>query len=105
MKKDLRNNLERQGFRRLPGSIAPDVRGRITLGQALREPRTEGLSFRAYVNDAGQVLLDPVVEVPLREQWLFKSPRALRALQKGLRSATEKRPVDRGSFARYAGDE
>ncbi|MHB1843738.1 MAG: hypothetical protein ACYCWW_02745 [Deltaproteobacteria bacterium] len=63
-----------------------------------------GASFAAYVNDAGQIMLDPVVEVPAREQWLYKSPEAMKALRAGLDSAATKPPRSLGSFAKYARD-
>jgi hypothetical protein len=95
---------ERLGFKRV-ASLAPDERGRITLAKLLKLRRTEGTSFAAYVNDAGQIMLDPVVEVPERERWLYQSPKAMKALKAGLDSAAKKPPVSLGSFAKYAKDD
>jgi hypothetical protein len=91
---------EKLGFKRV-ASLAPDERGRVTLTKLLQQDSV-GVSFAAYVNDAGQIMLDPVVEVPAREQWLYKNPKAMKALRAGLQSAAGKPPRSLGSFAKYA---
>src|SRR5450631_1142866 len=95
---------ERLGFKRV-ASLAPDERGRITLSKLLKQWRTKGTSFAAYVNEAGQIMLDPMVEVPARERWVYESPKALKALKAGLDSAARKPTVSLGSFAKYAKDD
>jgi hypothetical protein len=92
---------QKLGFKRV-ASLAPDERGRVTLTKLFQ--RGSGVSFAAYVNDAGQIMLDPVVEVPAREQWLYKNPKAMKALKAGLESAAGKQPKSLGSFAKYARD-
>src|SRR5436305_11731857 len=58
------------GFRKA-GALDPDDRGRIALGRLLRRLETglggRTVSFHAWLNAAGQLLLDPVVDVPLRK--------------------------------------
>lgn len=93
---------EKLGFKRV-GSLAPDDRGRVTLPKLLQR-EGGGVGSAAFVNDAGQIMLDPVVEVPAREQWLYKNPKAIKALRAGLESAAAKPPQSLGSFAKYARD-
>jgi hypothetical protein len=93
---------EKLGFKRV-ASLAPDERGRVTLTK-LFQRGSGGVSFAAYVNDAGQIMLDPVVEIPAREQWLYRNPKAMKALKAGLESGAEKPPKSLGSFAKYARD-
>jgi hypothetical protein len=95
---------EKLGFKRVT-SLAPDERGRVTLSKVLKQLGVEGASFAAYVNDAGQIMLDPVIEVPVRERWLYQNPKAIRALKAGLDSAVQKAPVNLGSFAKYTKDD
>jgi hypothetical protein len=95
---------EKLGFKRVT-SLSPDGRGRITLSKLLKRRPTEPASFAAYVNDAGQIMLDPVVEVPTRERWLYRSQKAMKALKAGLDSATKQPLVRLGSFAKYAKDD
>ena len=95
---------EKLGFKRV-ASLAPDDRGRITLSKLLKQRHNEGTAFAAYVNEAGQIMLDPVVEVPARERWLYQSPKAMKALKGGLESGARRPAVSLGSFAKYAKDD
>jgi hypothetical protein len=60
-----------------------DSKRRLVLG------RTE-TRFDRYVvfeNEAGQIVLDPVISIPAREAWLYKSPEAMEALLRGFADA------------------
>lgn len=97
----------------LVGEARIDERKRFSLTKALAkleqylaEPASlEALHFRVYVNEAGQILLDPAVSVPVREMWLYKNPVALAKVREGLAQAAEGDFHDLGSFAKYADDE
>lgn len=99
---------EKSGFKRVT-SVEPDNKGRVTLGKLLGKLQAQvnmaSGRFAVYVNDAGQIVLDPTVEIPMREQWIYKNPKALKALQKGLISAVSKPLVNLGSFAKHAKDD
>ena len=96
------------GFKKVD-SVAADSRGRVTLSKQIQQLHTRiqiaNGRFNVYVNDAGQIVLDPTMEIPVREQWIYKNPKALKALQRGLASAVTKPLVDAGSFAKYADDD
>jgi len=62
----------------------------------------QDLHFRAYVNAAGQVLLDPARTVPIREMWLYRNRVALAKVREGLAQAAQGDTHDLGSFAKHS---
>ena len=44
------------------------------------------------------------VEIPLREQWIFKNPEALDLVRRGLEESAQGKVERRGSFQRYSQD-
>ncbi len=68
-----------------------DAKHRVGLGKMLGGQVT---SFRVYRNAHGQIILDPMVSVPAHEAWLFKNPRAVRLVEKGLDDARQGRLVN-----------
>ena len=64
-----------------------DDRHRITLGELLKDTRR----VRIYRNTRGELLLQPVVEVPAAEAWLFQNQEALTAVKQGLEDAAKGR--------------
>jgi len=95
------------------GEVAVDDRNRISLTKALESNKglfenAEGLRFLVQVNGAGQVLLSPVVSVPLHEAWLYKNPAAMEKVSRGISHTAEpqgEKLKDLGSFEKYADDE
>jgi hypothetical protein len=92
------------------GEVAVDDRNRISLTRALESIKgifqnTDGLRFLIHVNEVGQLLLSPVVSVPLYEAWLYKNPLALAKVAQGLSQANNLETKDLGSFEKYADDE
>jgi len=86
-----------QNFRLIQAAANTDDNGFINLGQQASEK-----SYRILVNDAGQILLDPIDNVPDREQWLWQNPTALSSLQRGIAQAKAGETQSLGSFAQYA---
>jgi hypothetical protein len=84
-------------FRTVKEIVEPDSRGRFSIG-AIAKSKT----YRVQVNDAGQILLDPVVAVPERELWLWKNPEAIASVQRGTEQAGAEEVHDLSSFAQYA---
>ena len=77
-----------------------DSKGRITLGKL-----AEGVSsFRATRQNDGKIILEPYVEIPAREVWLYKNPEALAMVEEGLLQSAQGETVRMGSFAQYADD-
>lgn len=86
-----------QGFQVLKEIVQPDSRGRLSIGAA-----TKGKNYRVMVNDAGQILLDPVVAVPERELWLWQNPEAIASVQQGIQQAASGELHNMGSSGEYA---
>lgn len=77
--------------------VRPDEKGRITLGYL-----AEGVSrFAISKDEHNRLILEPFVEIPAKETWLFKNTAALKQVKKGLKDSSEGRIYDRGSFAQY----
>lgn len=85
------------GYRVVKESVQPDSRGRVTLGQL-----AQGKNYRILVNEAGQILLDPVVSIPERELWLWQNPEAISAVQRGIQQSAAGDVQELRSFAEYA---
>ena len=102
-----------ESFKRI-GDVAVDERKRVSLTKALDSLKEilgneseldDAIRFGVYVNDAGQVLLSPEVSVPMHELWLYKNPRALKTVLKGLEESREGKLKHLGSFEKYADDD
>ncbi|MBI3555779.1 MAG: hypothetical protein HY074_05920 [Deltaproteobacteria bacterium] len=80
--------------------VRPDSKGRITLGKL-----AEGVSsFLVSEQPGGAFLLEPMVEIPAREKWLFENKRALESVKTGLAQSARGEVRSRGSFAKFAGE-
>jgi hypothetical protein len=76
--------------------LTVDSRKRISLTKLLPEGKIS--SVRAYKED-DRIILEPMVEIPAREIWLYENKAALKKVKKGL---SQKGTIKRGSFAKYA---
>lgn len=45
---------------------------------------------------------EPIFQVPKQDHWIYKDPKALASLIKGINDAEKGRLHDLGSFAKYA---
>lgn len=79
-------------------TFKPDSRGRITLGKL-----AQGVSsFHAVIDEKkGQITLEPFVEIPKAEEWLYKNKKALKSVLKGIKEAGEGKLSDLGDFKQY----
>ena len=68
-------------WKRVNSDIKPDTRRRVVLPNFIVR---KGVTFHAYYNSVGQILLDPQVTIPLSEAWLFNNPDALALVKQGL---------------------
>jgi len=69
------------------GTRTIDERKRLTLGDLIKDFRR----VRLYRNERGQLLIQPVVEIPASELWLFENKEALEGVKRGLKDVAEGR--------------
>ena len=91
------NPIANSNFQEIKRSSRADNRGRLTLGAVAKEK-----NYRVMINELGQILLDPIVNIPEKELWLWKNQSALSSLKRGLEEAEASEAEDLGSFAEYA---
>lgn len=82
-------------------TLRPDSKGRIALGALAKGVS----SFRVHKEEGGRVVLEPFVEIPERERWLYKNPEALAMVEQGLRESAEGKTYYMGDFSQYADEE
>jgi hypothetical protein len=76
--------------------LRPDAKGRITLGKL-----AEGVSsYRARRQADGTIVLEPFIEIPADEQWLWDNKKALASVLRGIEDSKAGR-VTRMSFKKY----
>ena len=81
-------------------TVRPDAKGRITLGSL-----ASGVSSYRITKDKNQrIILEPLIEVPAKEKWLFDNKAASNQVKQGLQDSAHKRIKSRGSFAKYVDD-
>ncbi len=77
-------------------SLTVDSKKRVTLSKLL--PPGNIRSVRAYT-DGHKIVLEPMVEVPIEDAWLFENRDTLKKVLTGL---SQKGTIKRGSFAKFA---
>jgi hypothetical protein len=87
---------------RISGSVKPDSRRRVVLPETALAK--EDIIYHIYTNSYGQIILDPQVTIPASEAWLFEDKAALASVDKGMAESNNGQVIDRGSFAKYAGN-
>ncbi len=71
--------------------VSKDEKNRISLTRVLTKEEQESFStFRIY-RQGGKIILEPVMEIPVKDHWIYKNPEALASLMKGLKDAEEGR--------------
>ncbi|MEB3309836.1 MAG: hypothetical protein VKJ02_06350 [Snowella sp.] len=84
-------------FRVIENIVQSDSQGKIAF-----ETGITSKIYRVLINDLGHILLEPIVDIPGRERWLFENPEALEAVKQGLKDSAQGRGEYIGSFAQYA---
>jgi len=86
-------------------TINMDDKQRVSLARILsKEEKENHYPFRIY-REGAKIILEPVMEVPAKDHWSYKSPEALTSLMKGIKDVEEGRLYDLGSFAQYVTDD
>lgn len=83
-------------------TVNMDNKQRVCLTRVLSDDERANFdTFRIY-REGGKIILEPVVQVPEQDHWIYKDEKTLNSLLKGIRDAEEGRLIDLGSFADYA---
>ncbi len=86
-------------------SVSMDTKQRVCLTRLLtKEERENFNTFRIY-RDGSKIVLEPVIEVPEKDHWIYKDPKALASLMKGIKDAEEGKLHDLGSFTQYVAED
>ncbi|MGA1796413.1 MAG: hypothetical protein ACMUIL_11210 [bacterium] len=64
-----------------------DSRTRITLGDLVKGFKR----VKLYESESGEILLQPLSEIPASELWLYENKESLESVKKGLKEAAEGR--------------
>ncbi len=80
--------IKDQDFKKVADSVKPDAKKRVVLHSVQVQ---EGVSYHIYTNKLGQIVLDPQVNIPASEVWLFRNPEALASVKRGLLEAAKGR--------------
>ena len=75
--------------------VRPDAKKRITVSSIVPGSK---VVYQVYQNRLGQIVLDPMRQIPAYESWLFQNPSALAAVRQGLKESAEGKRIYRGSF-------
>ena len=80
--------------------VRPDSKGRIFLGAL-----ATGVSSYTVTKDHGHIILEPNVEIPAKEKWLWENKTALQQVKKGLQDSAKRRVKSKGNFTQFVDDE
>jgi len=65
-------------------NLRVDKKGRISIGKLLSDKTT---NLQARLIDNGDIILTPMIEIPISEVWIQKNPSALASVYIGLEQA------------------
>ncbi len=65
----------------------PDSKHRVSLGTVVKT--SPGVRYKVMQNEEGQILLDPVKSVPVREAWVYENPERIESIKHGIAQAEE----------------
>lgn len=84
--------IQEGNFTPVGKELEPDDRKRVALGSVMPAD-ARGIRYRAFRNELGQILLDPVKSVPYYEAWLYENPERLASIQRGIKDIEAGRVV------------
>jgi len=79
-------------------TIRPDNKGRICIGSLIEKGVS---SFYAYIDKHHRIILEPFIEIPVKESWLHKNPAALASIKKGLEQSKKGQTKSLGKFSKH----
>lgn len=82
-------------------SVRPDAKGRIYLGDIAKCVS----SYSVEIDEMGVITLEPRVEIPAREAWLFNNPVALNSVKRGLHDTAQGKVSELEDLSQYLDEE
>jgi len=77
------------------GVSSLDSKHRITLGHKIMQEiplsKLEIDAFETMVGENGDILLRPMANIPSRELWIYRNPKILKSIQRGMQDIKEGR--------------
>jgi len=76
-----------------------DSKDRIALGGKLKKMISDKMAvegFQVFVGSDGDILLRPTVAIPAMEAWIYRNPKVIGAIRKGMEDACGGRLVRAG---------
>lgn len=80
--------------------VRPDAKGRIVLGAL-----ANGVSSYTVTHDHGRIILEPNVEIPAKERWLWENAAAFQQVTNGLQDSAAGRVTSLGDFTQFINGE
>lgn len=94
-------------MRKHTNKIQMDDKFRLCIGSFLSKEEKEHLSsFRISRQADGKIILDPLVEIPASDHWIYKNPEALASIMRGIEDVNAGRVFDLGiDFTQFLTEE
>jgi len=64
-----------------------DSKNRISLGEKILKVLKKADAFKIFIGRDGDILLRPMVNIPMKEAWVYKNPKVLKQIRQGLTEA------------------
>lgn len=68
---------------------AMDSKNRISLGEKIIKLLKNVDAFKVFLGQDGDILLRPMVNIPMREAWIYKNQKVINQIRQGLAEAKE----------------
>lgn len=81
-------------------TVRPDAKGRVYLGDLAKGVS----SYSVEVDEMGKITLEPRVEIPAKEMWLFKNTSAIDSVKRGLEDILGGKLSDLDDLSQYLDD-
>jgi hypothetical protein len=73
-----------ENLKKVGDNVKPDAKRRLVLPRGIKCN-----TYNIYINNIGQIVLDPQVSIPAAEAWLFENKEALASVRRGLSDAAQ----------------
>jgi hypothetical protein len=79
--------------------VKVDLKGRVCLGGLVPKGVS---SYKVHLNHrTQQIILEPYIEIPMKEAWLYRNSDALEKVKTGIKQSANNEVLSLGSFAEF----